>query len=80
MTAQMRTRTRELPLLDPQLGRQLGIVAAHLIDEALRILPADEDFKRVTEREVARERAIDDCVDDHGRDPGANLGSSSMAF
>ena len=32
----------ELALLDPQLRRHLRIVAAHLLDELLRILATDE--------------------------------------
>jgi hypothetical protein len=28
----------ELPLLDPQLRRDLGLVTAHLLDEALGVL------------------------------------------
>ena len=33
------------PLLDPQLRRELGIVAAHLLDEALGVLAADEHLE-----------------------------------
>ena len=46
----------ELALLDPQLRRHLVIVAAHLLDEPLGVLEADERLDRVAEREVAPER------------------------
>ena len=42
----------ELSLLDPQLRRELGIVAAYLLDEALGVLAADERLDRVTERVI----------------------------
>ena len=41
----------ELSLLNPQLHRHLGLVAAHLRDEQLRVLAADELARR--ERHVA---------------------------
>ena len=41
---------RQLPLLDPQLARELGIVAAHLLDEALGVLAAEEDLDGVAQR------------------------------
>ena len=60
-------RTRlELPLLDPQFRRDLGIVAAHLLDEALRVLAPDEHLELDAEREVGREGVVNDGVDDHG--------------
>jgi hypothetical protein len=54
-----------LPLLDPQVGRELGIIAANLLDEALGVFAADEHLERVARREVGRERVVDDGVDDH---------------
>ena len=51
----------ELPLLDPQLLRNLGIVTAHLLDEPLGVLAPDEDLERVPEWEVVREGVIDDA-------------------
>ena len=38
----------ELALLDPQIGRKLGIVAANVLDEPLRVLRPDEHLERVT--------------------------------
>ena len=55
----------ELALLDPQLRRDLGIVAAHLLDEPLSVLAADEHLELDAEREVGREGVVDDGVDDH---------------
>ena len=57
----------ELPLLDPELRCHLGIVAAHLLDEPLRVLAADVHVERVAQREVGREGVADDGVDDHRR-------------
>ena len=45
---------------DPELRRHLGTVAAHLLDEPLRVLTADEHLERVAEREVGREGIVDD--------------------
>jgi hypothetical protein len=42
----------QLPLLDPQVARKVGIVAPHLLDESLGILAADERLDGVTERVV----------------------------
>jgi hypothetical protein len=42
----------QLPLLDPELLPDLGIVATHLLDEALGVLAANEDLERVTQREL----------------------------
>jgi hypothetical protein len=36
---------------EPQVARELGIVAAHLLDEALGFLAADEDLELDAERE-----------------------------
>jgi len=41
------------------------LVAAHLFDEPLGVLAADEDLERVAEQKVARENVVDDGVDDH---------------
>ena len=38
----------ELALLDPQLSRHVGIVAAHLLDEPLGVLAADEVLELAT--------------------------------
>jgi hypothetical protein len=35
----------ELPLLDPELRRELGLVTAHLLDEPLGVLAPDEDLE-----------------------------------
>jgi hypothetical protein len=32
----------QLPLLDPQVARELGIVAPYLLDEAFGVFAADE--------------------------------------
>ena len=42
----------KLPLHDSQPRRDLGIVAAHLLDKPLGVLAADEHLDRVTDREV----------------------------
>ena len=42
----------KLALLDPQVGRELGIVASDLLDEALRFLAADKRLDGLTEWEV----------------------------
>lgn len=55
----------ELPLLDPQVRRELRIVAAHLLDESLGVLATDERLERVPERELGREGVVDDGVDEH---------------
>ena len=57
-------RSEAIPL-DPELRRRLGIITAHLLDEPLGVLAADENLQRVTEREVGREGVVDDGVDDH---------------
>ena len=41
-------------LLDPYVARELGIVAAHLLDEPLDVLASDKRLKRIPEREWAR--------------------------
>jgi hypothetical protein len=40
----------ELPLLDPQVACEFGIVAPHLLNEALGILAANERLDGVAER------------------------------
>jgi len=55
----------ELPLLDPELRRDIRVVATDLLDEALGVLAADEHFERVTKWEAGREGVVDDGVDDH---------------
>ncbi len=57
----------ELALLDPELRRDFGLVAANLLDESLGILAPDEQLERIPKREVGREGVVDDGVDDHGR-------------
>jgi hypothetical protein len=37
-------------LLDPQVAREFEIVAAHLLDEALRVLAPDDRLDGVAER------------------------------
>ena len=55
----------QLPLLDPQVARELGIVAADLPDEALGVLVAEERLDGVSERVVEAGADVDDRVDDH---------------
>jgi hypothetical protein len=52
----------ELPLLNPQLRRDLGIVATHVRDEPLRVLARDEHLDRIAEREVGLESVVDDAL------------------
>jgi hypothetical protein len=40
----------ELALLDPQIGREAGVVAVHVLDEALGVLAPDEHLHRLAER------------------------------
>ena len=50
----------EVALLDPQLRRNLGIVAAHLPDEALGVFAADEHLTSTPSGKLgerARQRA-----------------------
>jgi hypothetical protein len=61
----VRVTRLELPLLDPQLRRHLGIVMEDLLDEALGVLAPDEHLERVSEREVGRESVVDHGIDDH---------------
>ena len=42
-----------------------GIVAAHLLDEALGILAPDERLDGVSERKVGSQCVIDDGIEDH---------------
>ena len=44
----------KLALLNPQALRKVGIVAAHLLDEPLRVLAPDERLDSVPERVDAR--------------------------
>jgi hypothetical protein len=41
-------------LLDPQVAREFGIVAAHLLDEPHGVLAADEHLEFDAEREVGQ--------------------------
>ena len=56
----------KLALLDPKVLREVGSIAAHLLDETLGVDAADEDLKLDAEWEVGREGVVDDGVDDHG--------------
>jgi hypothetical protein len=56
----------EVALLDPQVARDVGIVSANLLDEALGVLATDEHLDGVAQRAGWRERVVDDCVDNHG--------------
>ena len=50
------TVARLNPLLDPQVARELRLIAANLLDEALGVLAPDEHhLERIAEREVGRE-------------------------
>jgi hypothetical protein len=40
----------QLALLDPQRLRKLRVLATNLLDEAFRLLTADEDVDRIAER------------------------------
>ena len=51
-------------LLDPQVARELGIVAAHHLDEALGVLAADERLDGLAERVAARRAQVEDHVDE----------------
>ena len=64
-TASVQPACLQLPLLDPQLRRNLGIVTAHLLDKPLGVLTADERLDCIAEREVGRKSVVDDGVDDH---------------
>ena len=46
-------------------SRDLRIVAAHLLDEALRVLTADEHLELDAERKVGGEGVVHDREDDH---------------
>ena len=52
----------ELPLLDAQALRELGLVAPDLLDEALGVLSAHARLERVTEGKRRRQRVVDDRV------------------
>jgi len=52
----------QLPLLDPQVARELGVVAANLLDEPLSVLTADEDVDPVTEGAGRRKALCNDGV------------------
>jgi hypothetical protein len=52
-------------LFDPQVARELGIVAPYLLDEALGVLATDECFDSVAQPEVGLEGVVDDGVGDH---------------
>ena len=52
----------ELPLLDAQALRELGLVAPDLLDEALGVLSAHARLERVTEGKRRRQRVVDDGV------------------
>lgn len=70
----------QLALLNPpQLRRDLWIVAAHLLDEPLGILQADEHLERVTERKGGREGVVDDGVDDQASPMRSGANSSIAA-
>jgi len=45
----------KLALLDPQLRREVGVVATSLLDEALRVLTQAEDLEGVHRRTLGRE-------------------------
>jgi hypothetical protein len=54
-----------LALLDPQVTREVGIVAGHLLDQALRVPAADECLDGVAQRSRRRGRIVDDGVCEH---------------
>jgi hypothetical protein len=49
-------------VLHPRIARELGIVAAYLLDETLGVLAADKHFEFDAEREVGRDGVIEDGV------------------
>ena len=59
-------RPHPAPAPHPQLRCDLGLVPVNLLDEALRVLAADEHLELDAEREVGREGVIDHGVDDRG--------------
>jgi hypothetical protein len=69
----------KLALLDPQVTRQLGLVAANLVDEALGVLAADERVDRVASALVAlglqMEQRVLLCLHDTIDFPACFLGS-----
>jgi hypothetical protein len=46
-------------------AREAGVVAAHLLKEALSILTTDERLDSIAERMVARRAYVDDRLGDH---------------
>ncbi len=55
----------QLPFLDPQVARELGVVTANLLDEALGVLAADERLDGVAERVSRTGANVDDRVHEH---------------
>ena len=50
----------QLALLDPQVAREVGIVAANLLDEPLCVLAPDEHTPRARHRAGSRARVTED--------------------
>jgi hypothetical protein len=53
------------PLLDPQVARELRLVASYLLDEALGILAPDERLDGIVERMIRARGGVADRVDEH---------------
>ncbi len=49
-----------VPLLDPQVARDVGNIAAHVADEALCVVAADEALDGIAERVVGAGVEVDD--------------------
>jgi hypothetical protein len=57
----------ELPLLDPQVRRKLGIVAAHFGDEALGVFACQEPVDGFAERMFGARSVVENHEDAHER-------------
>jgi hypothetical protein len=68
----------KLPLLDPLWHREFRIVTPDLLDEAFRVFAADEDVDGIAQH-VARERVVDDGLDDHRDTMTRNVRRIEMA-
>ena len=69
----------QLPLLDPQVAREPGIVALHLRDEALGVLAPDERLDGIAERMVGAGADVDDRRQSLA-DPNLRPGDSHISF
>jgi hypothetical protein len=58
---------------DPELRHHLGIVAAHLLDEALGVFATDQRLDCITKGARRRKRVVNDGVDEHGNEIRVDL-------